>query len=563
MLIASLLWLFEAAVLLLYGRLVVHLLRPGQRPRTSLLLTLLAGLVLVTSLASIFSLWLNLSALTLTLITLGALLILAWEWRFDRLVSLGQLLRLPATGKGWLLVMLVLLGLVLDLSTRRAANPDTGIYHAQAIRWMETYPVVPGLGNLHTRFAYNSAWLVANAQFSLAFTGIQSFHVLPGLWLAVFGLYAFGGIKRVIQQTAQPSDWLKSLLLPLAFFTIARESASPGTDFPAILLLWFVLVEWMADQEQPGENTHRPVLLALVAIFAVTVKLSVTPVALFSAILFLRYLGARLVRPAATIALGAVLILVPWLARNVVLSGYLVYPEPALGVFDVDWKVPAGIAEDEKLIIQSWARIPREDRSVVQAMSLATWSKIWYLNKDPFDRALLWGVGLGLPGMALAWLLRRKVRHAPGFDPRRYGVAYFVFYVGLIFWFVSAPDLRFGYGFVIGALLLGALPWLSLFQFWLARRGKTIGIAILFITLLGWGLQYRTIEPRTILHRLLLPKEYTSMSTAPCALYNKTILCAEWYGECGYAAFPCNPAANPEAGLRGTDYRDGFRHYGP
>ena len=34
---------------------------------------------------------------------------------------------------------------------------DTGLYHAQAIRWIEEYGVVCGLGNLHSRFAYNSA----------------------------------------------------------------------------------------------------------------------------------------------------------------------------------------------------------------------------------------------------------------------------------------------------------------------------------------------------------------------------------------------------------------------
>ncbi|MHB1482728.1 MAG: LIC_10190 family membrane protein, partial [Bellilinea sp.] len=77
----------------------------------------------------------------------------------------------------------ILLGLifisVLENSTHAATNPDTGIYHAQAIRWIETFPAVPGLGNLHTRFAYNSSWLVLNALFSLSFLGVQSFHLVP------------------------------------------------------------------------------------------------------------------------------------------------------------------------------------------------------------------------------------------------------------------------------------------------------------------------------------------------------------------------------------------------
>ena len=567
MLIAFLLWIFEASLFILYGRLALWLLRPlcGPRraPQSSPLLVMLAGLVMVTSLASLASLWTNLSALTLALFTLGGLLILAWEWKVDRLNSLKAFWQVPTTGKGWLLIALLLIGLVLDLSTRRAANPDTGIYHAQAIRWIETYPAVPGLGNLHTRLAFNSAWLVANAQFSLAFLGIQSFHALPGLFMAVFGWVALAGLRRISQRAARPSDWVKALLLPLAFFTIATESSSPGTDFPAILLVWFVLIEWMAEQEQPGQDAYRPALIALVAVFAVTVKLSVAPVVLFAAFIFLRYLRARMFRLAGAILLGGALILLPWCARNVVLSGYLVYPEPAVDLFNPDWKIPAQVAAAEKTVIQAWARIPREEKTIVQAMPLATWAKIWYFNHDKSDQALFWGVGLGPLTAALAWLASRKVRAALKGQVRRHALAYAVFYAGLAFWFFSAPDLRFGSGFVLGALVLGWLPWLILAQPLTAHWGKPIAGALLVITLILWGLQIRSIEPRTLPLRLLLPKDYTSLSTAPCALNNKTIFCAEWYNECGYHAFPCVPSADPQVGLRGADYRDGFRNFGP
>lgn len=563
MLITGLLWIFEGGLLVLYGRLALWLLRRKHAPHTSPLLTLLAGLVVLTSLASLFSLVTNLSALTLALFTLGGLLILAWEWKQDRLNSLMSFCKLPATGKGWWLVGLLLLALVLDLSTRRAANPDTGIYHAQAIRWIETYPAVPGLGNLHTRLAFNSAWLVANAQFSLAFLGGQSFHALPGLFLAVFGLTALAGLRRMAQGAARPSDWLAALLLPLAFFTIAVESSSPGTDFPAILLVWFVLIEWMREQEQPDPDAVRPVLLALIAVFAVTVKLSVAPIALFAVLIFARYLRRQLFRPAVLIAAGTVLILTPWLARNVVLSGYLVYPEAGLDLFAVDWKIPAQTAENEKITIQAWARIPREEKTIVQAMPLATWAKIWYFNQDKSDQALLWGIGLGPLSWALAGLFSRKARAKLKEPLRRYALGYGVFLAGLAFWFASAPDLRFGYGFVLGALVLGWLPWLALAQSLAARRGKLIAGVILVITLALWGLQIRSIEPRTLPQRLLLPRDYTSYSTAPCQLQNKTIFCAEWYNECGYEAFPCVPSADPQVGLRGTDYSQGFRHFEP
>ena len=42
-------------------------------------------------------------------------------------------------------------------TSRGIEHYDTGLYHAQSIRWIEEYGVIRGLGNLHSRLAYNSA----------------------------------------------------------------------------------------------------------------------------------------------------------------------------------------------------------------------------------------------------------------------------------------------------------------------------------------------------------------------------------------------------------------------
>ncbi len=568
MLISLLLWIFESAVLVLYGQLIVRLLRPhfphkDTPAQPTPILLLLIGLVVVTSLASLFSLFINLSWLTLLILTLGAFFIFYWEWRFDRLDSLKTYLRVPAGDKKWLLVALLILALVLDLSTRRPANPDTGIYHAQAIRWMETYPVVPGLGNLHSRLAYNSSWLVANALFSFSFTGIQSFHALPGLLMAWFALYSLEGIRRILKRAAQPSHWFRAVLLPLSFFTIAAESSSPGTDLPAILLLWFVFGEWLAQQEQPDIHPYRPMLLAFIAAFAVTVKLSIAPVILFSILIFFQYMRIKNFHLAGSIAIGIILIFIPWCARNVILSGYLVYPESSIDIFNVDWKIPAETVAAEKEIIQSWARIPREDAGLVQAMPFAAWSKTWYYNQSRSEQAFLWGIGLGPLSLAAGMLLSRKARRTLVPALRSYAWAYLVAYAGLIFWFFSAPDVRFGNGFILTALILGWLPWTLLFHSLMTKLALHIAWGMILTSLFFWGMLYRSIEPRTILERLIMPDKYTSLSTSPCEFKNVTILCADWYNECGYEAFPCVPAANPQVGLRGTHLEEGFRYFGP
>lgn len=62
-----------------------------------------------------------------------------------------------ACGKKRMLLYCLLVLLFAYGSSRGYMHYDTGLYHAQSIRWIEEYGVVPGLANLHSRFGYNSA----------------------------------------------------------------------------------------------------------------------------------------------------------------------------------------------------------------------------------------------------------------------------------------------------------------------------------------------------------------------------------------------------------------------
>lgn len=59
---------------------------------------------------------------------------------------------------------------------------DSDLYHAQSIRWIEEYGVVPGLGNLHERFAYNSSFFALSALFSMKFLCGTSMHTMSGFF---------------------------------------------------------------------------------------------------------------------------------------------------------------------------------------------------------------------------------------------------------------------------------------------------------------------------------------------------------------------------------------------
>ena len=150
------------------------LLRVDLPQTGALSIALLTGIMVLTILAMIANLFLPLSTIYVLILLWGALVIV-FQKRLRAPVSLPRYQPII-----WAVLILAFLT-VLENATHTPANPDTGLYHAQTIRWFETYRIVPGLGNLHERLALNSSWLVLNASLSAAFLRLRSFHLMGGV----------------------------------------------------------------------------------------------------------------------------------------------------------------------------------------------------------------------------------------------------------------------------------------------------------------------------------------------------------------------------------------------
>ena len=65
--------------------------------------------------------------------------------------------------------------IILILAVPIPNHGDSAFYHAQAVKWIEHYKVVPGLGNFFGRLAFNSTFFNTQALFSFyPFSGIPS-----------------------------------------------------------------------------------------------------------------------------------------------------------------------------------------------------------------------------------------------------------------------------------------------------------------------------------------------------------------------------------------------------
>lgn len=446
------------AVLAGYGGWLLRRLLPGAGA-IRLPDAILAGAVAVVAISQAANLFVPLAGWPNAALTALGLILLA--------ASRDALATRPPQLAGF--GAMLLLFLAATLAWGDAVAYDTGLYHLQTVQWKFSAATPFGLANVHDRLGFNSAWL-----------GLCAAFFLPGLeWSGPFACAAVlvaSVLSRLLDGVRDDGarSWSANFaLMALAFVLAANAAAqarlgfdllfqnmgSLGTDLPAMLLtlasFYYVLRwwEWRAESDR--------VLAVLSATLCVSVKVSQLPILLLMPLL---WLGARPPRRALYGSIGvAAAAFCTWLAQNLVLSGCLIFPAEAVCLHALDWAVPADHVRTLAAVIKAWARWP----GMPAETTLASWDwlRVWWQGspRQPTAYVIRGFLALWLLGAALDWALARRAaptadgsagRFLPG--PVAYMLA--VAAVGCGFWFVTAPNVRFGTGFLISATLLLYLP---------------------------------------------------------------------------------------------------------
>jgi hypothetical protein len=377
---------------------------------------------------------------------------------------------------------------------------DNGLYHIQTILWNTEMPLTPGLANLHGRLGFNSLlFLIASVTDDVAFGWIAN------AIAATFVLCALAERLFVLAKDSAPSTRFWYLAVTAVVFAVSPAWLAwlgilNADSFAAVVTayavyLWFEYLEGVRDDTTPS-------VLVLVSLLTVLVKMSALP--LLGAPLIL-YAVRRGPRPALRVLGVAAVAIVMWSARGVVMSGCAAYPIPQTCIAGVPWTVSPERVDGESSGIRSWARTPgRIDYHAV--LSNWDWLGPWaerVKTQEPIPR-LRWAVPLGIVVLLLRWLTRRPAE----------GAALVV--AGLLtlcvgWWFWSAPDPRFGSGFLASLSILPlaiALSWLPLSS-QLRMFGTagvlllTVGMALVSLRVHSWheSMAIPSVDVRTITAR--------------------------------------------------------------
>jgi len=390
------------------------------------------GLLVVGFLGCILHFAVALSTLVQAIVLAGGVMIAIASWRDTRShASLG---------------LAAVAGLCIFVLLHRQAqgNYDLGLYYLQAFEWNRQFPVVAGLGNLHGRLAFNSIlFLIAPLTDRIESGWVTNLLVTTFVMLSLW--------SRLRQLDASDHrDRTQYWFLALAILVVVLRSSGLGI-LTADAIVVMLVVYWVALALGLSRAEDQRTVFALLttsAVLAAVVKISTAPLVILTMVLYWFHRKEESLGAARVWAFAGV-VLTAWILHGVFLSGCAVYPVSPTCFPELPWAVSLQQAADEAMAIKAWARQPFE-ADFARVLQDWSWFLPWLKKASNYRVMAFLLVGIALGAAALVFAGAKSERQSRDLVVASAGLA-----VCVAFWFWSAPDVRFGLGFILAASLVG------------------------------------------------------------------------------------------------------------
>lgn len=509
---------------------------------------LFAGIVAVTVYAQFFSIFYKVG-LSANIILLGICLISGFFYRKE-LTEHIHTVRLTITpvkaGAALLLFLLFAYG-----TSGGMIHYDTGLYHAQSIRWIEEFGIVPGLGNLHSRLAYNSSSFCLSALYSFAFLGGQSYHACAGFAAFLLAVVCM----EMFWQKRWKEPKLSHFVRLMGFYyllTLFDEMVSPASDYFMVISVFYLLIRWLDLMEEKEDSYVPYAMLCILCVSVVTIKLSGALILLLTvkpAVMMIKEKRGKEI--GKYLGVGFVTAL-PFFIRNIILSGWVIYPFTFLDLFNFDFKIPKGMADYDAKEIQVWGRGFRDVTQFDEPIT--KWIRNWAMSLDGTNQVFLLLALSGLvmlAGLCVYALLKRKK------EMLDFLLVAGTLAVCFLFWLTSAPLIRYG------CVYLWVLPVLVWGFFYLKISAGLDRFKIYYILLFAailfkmGNFVLETSKAATAAY-LIRQKDYENFDTVSYELHGYTFYYPKQGDRTGYEDFPASPVKAADI-FRGETIKEGFR----
>lgn len=554
MVVIVLSWVYMFLICTLIGIGTLGLVR---NRRFSVTLYLVTGIVGITVYAQFFSIFAKLG-LWAHVVLVATALVCGYRNR-STVWQLWQTYRpVLCSWEGFFYCCFVLL--IAFFTSRGEFHTDTNIYHAAAIRIYEEYGLVKGIGNLQLHYAYNSSYLAFASIFSMKWLLGSSLHTTTGFLETVMCLYAFHGLRAFRQHKAHVADMMRIGILLYTLVNVTR-SMSPATDYATMFFALFIITAWCENFYEKGSELTVYCLLTVAAVFAATLKFSsclLVLIGLYPAWCLIR---EKRWKEIGICLFGGCVILCPFLVRNYLISGWLLYPFEGIDLFKVPWKIPLEYLVHDADQIKVWGRCLYDVEKV--DMPLYEWLPVWWEHQFRYEKMFLGGVLLGtaLQLLMVGMRLYRKQKIRP-----QMAVLHLAVWGNVLVWFLVAPFIRYGLAFLIAVVMLAVGDYLGERKQGLCSIVAGSLVFGILVSLSPYWDQYVTEAGVFVKQNLREPyyieqKDYDRGSMDSCEINGNTIYFSTGEEINSYHVFPgtCYKPMLERSTLIGERIEDGFR----
>jgi hypothetical protein len=214
---------------------------------------------------------------------------------------------------------------------------DNESYYIQTIKWLNEYGFVKGLANLHLFLGQSSGWHIAQSVYSFSFF-YDRFNDLNGFCLLLGNLFAFQKLHSYLENGNRMD--LAFGLFPLTYVFLFQFVSSPSPDLPVYVFGFILFSTYLQNQDRKDSL----LIISILTVFAIFIKVTAVILLVFPLILLASNF-TLLKNQIGKITLIGSLVLILFVLKNTMLTGYPLFPLLCFRIDGFDYTVPAIVME--------------------------------------------------------------------------------------------------------------------------------------------------------------------------------------------------------------------------
>ena len=521
-----------------------------QRPA---IFYLISGLILLTTITQIVVLFFPVGLLV-KLVTVAIIFIFLFaKWNSYQATLKNIKAELSTLSAISLTIFFIVWLVILLFNAGPIIMDDTESYHIQSIKWIQEYGSVPGLVNLHERFGFNSSWFSSVALFSFLPKTSGGFSVLNSVlsvWMCYWLISVLNSKQKENNYPAVAGLLITFICCFVSWPLLRGNAATTNYDFIATLIVLVLFAE-ISFAEKLSPSIEWLIWPA----YLFTVRIINFPLLILGLVAFIFFIKQKRSKALLLPIVYCLFLVIPFIVRNVIITGYLFYPATNFDVSNVDWKPDPVLTERILEYIKYYNRVSTTYLEIEQTKALGSnWIPSWFRYLFSFDKVL---VIAGLAGIVLSVIKTfiKKNNNAI--------LLWSISLVWLSCWFIVSPDPRFVYGVLLFGIFLLSYQLISYIENISLLKTSTNVLLIATIIATTYYFFSKTTKQEGY-RNFILPAKLPQPPTKEFTIDGVTFRIPEqinnnWNARCYGTELPCLYKLDPRLKPRGKDIRSGFR----